>query len=113
MAIPRKTIPVRRIIGSQKIKGKWYPGTSTLIDPIKSTIQVSSPNDLLALPEGRRTANSFNIYTSVVLNTELEGDGDPDEVQINSEWYVVVTRGRWNNLKIGKNRYIVQRKTVK
>lgn len=111
--IPRTIVPAQRITGGVRVKGKWIPGGATPLPDIKTTIQVVEPNVMQTLPEGRRTTQSWIIYSDILLQTELEGEDEPDEVTIEGQLCIVLSRGAWQNSLRNHRAYIVQRKTSK
>lgn len=61
--------------------GLWQEGTSGQVS-IRSSVQPSSPKELQLLPEGRREAGAFTLYskTEIRLEDVVMLFGDPYEI---------------------------------
>lgn len=89
--------------------GVWVPGV-TLSHTVLTSVQPAGKNDLEMLPEGRRQARSFVLYTSRPLRgADDAGDVQPDRVKIAREWYEVVRVEPWRNNLINHYRTVVVR----
>lgn len=90
-------IPVnlyRKAAGSY-VNGVWVEGAETLI-LITASIQPTSGEEMLSLPEGRRNKKTYSLFTSTDINL-IVGSTNPDQVQIFGERYEVVRVEPWQN----------------
>lgn len=90
-------IPVnlyRQSLGSY-VNGLWVPAGETLI-VITASIQPTTGEEMLSIPEGRRDRKSYALFTSTDVNV-IAGGSNPDQVQIFGERYEVVRVEPWQN----------------
>lgn len=90
-------IPVnlyRKAPGSY-VNGLWVEGAETLI-VITASIQPTTGEEMLSLPEGRRNKKTYSLFTSTDINV-IVGTANPDQVQIFGERYEVVRVEPWQN----------------
>ena len=90
-------------------KGKWVEGSESSFT-IKASVQPLSEEELQAMPEGRRTRETYRIFCDDVLNT-VEAQ-NPDEVVFGGERYEVYSAGKWQNQIINHYTYTISRKQV-
>jgi hypothetical protein len=74
-----------------------------------ASVQQASEKDLMTLPEGRRVNKVFKIYTDDELYHSEDFQRNPDQCQIDGDWYEVVKHDRWQNSVISHFAYIVCR----
>ncbi len=75
----RKSYTVHRKAPGQFVKGRWQEGQESTFT-IMASIQPLKPNEMEALPEGRRTGAAVKIYTDTLLLTAREAkDDDPPQ----------------------------------
>lgn len=90
-------IPVnlyRKTAGSY-VNGVWIEGAETLI-VITASIQPTTGEEMLSLPEARRDKKTYALFTSSDVNV-IAGGANPDQVQIFGERYEVVRVEPWQN----------------
>lgn len=90
-------IPVnlyRQSLGAY-VNGLWVPAGETLI-VITASIQPTTGEEMLSIPEGRRDRKSYALFTSTDVNV-IVGGANPDQVQIFGERYEVVRVEPWQN----------------
>lgn len=90
-------IPVnlyRQSLGAY-VNGLWVPAGETLI-LITASIQPTTGEEMLSIPEGRRDRKSYALFTSTDVNV-IAGGSNPDQVQIFGERYEVVRVEPWQN----------------
>ena len=99
-------VTVHRTSVGSYTKGVYTEG-STSTEVIQASVQPASPNDLLPLPEGRRNAKAFRLYTATPLR--LVTDANPDRVVLFSEEYEVMHAAPWRNNVISHYKFIVSK----
>jgi len=80
------------------INGIWVEGSETLI-PITASIQPTSGEEMLSLPEGRRNRKTYSLFTSTQIEV-IHGANDsinPDQILIFGERYEVTKVEVWQN----------------
>lgn len=82
--------------------GQWllgrYESGSRDETPLEASVQKLTPNDLLQLPEGRRTRENIRVYTPTKLRTSDENAGIPaDLVRWRNKLYEVHSVEDWNH----------------
>jgi hypothetical protein len=91
----RKPLTVREVTGGgYDSNGRWAGETEAPLT-IRASVQPSSPKDLQALPENRRTHASFTLYTDTLLRT-VESQ-NPHRVRLFGDDYEVVAVEAWQN----------------
>lgn len=98
------------LLGSYDVNGVWSGGTPTLFD-IKCSLQPTSQNDLMALPETRRSRKSYTVFTETALQTVKEDTSgtNPDQTTIDGEIYEVVNVEPWKNDVLEHYKVIIQK----
>lgn len=77
--------------------GKFIPGASTTIT-INASIQPATPDDILTLPEGDRTKESFRFYSYPELkNIDVSRLREGDVVPYRAANYRVASVEHWPN----------------
>jgi hypothetical protein len=102
--IPRMALTVSRLAVGTYVKGVFTEGTTSAI-VITASVQSASPHDLESLPEGRRNAKTYRLYTDTRLR--LVTMSNPDKVGIFGETYEVNLENAWQNGLINHYKYIV------
>jgi hypothetical protein len=102
--IPRMQIPLTRRLKGTYSNGVYAPGAQTSTT-IRASVQPTSPDDLLSLPEGRRTTASYKLYTNNLIQ-EQTSTHDPDVVTLFGEKYEVVKIFNWQNNLISHTKAI-------
>lgn len=65
---------------------------------LEASVQALTPNDLLQLPEGRRTRENIKIYTTEKLRTSDENNNTPaDNILWRGKLYEVYSVEDWSN----------------
>lgn len=77
------------------INGVWVEGAEALIS-ITASIQPTSGEEMLSLPEGRRNRKTYSLFTSTPIQV-IAGGANPDQVVIYGERYEVVRVEPWQN----------------
>ena len=107
----RQPLTGKRFAAPTIVKGrKTAEGTESPLS-FTASVQPLSPKELNALPEGERESAKFKLYTDFALRTVVTGDAgtNPDQVQINSEWYDVTGVDVWGNNVIPHYKVIVSK----
>lgn len=100
---------VKRKTGGAFTNGKWAGEVETDI-AFTCSLQPLSERDLLTLPEGRRTSETYRIFSDTELKT-VEAQ-NPDEVVYNGERFEIYTVGKWQNQIINHFTYIIIKKSI-
>lgn len=107
----RKSLTVKRAQPGAYVKGRWTQ-PSAVAGSIFASVQPTPARDLQTLPEGRRNAQSYNLFSDVALNSvSVNGQTNCDIVTVNLEDYEVYTCAPWQNSVINHYKMIVQRMT--
>ena len=77
------------------VNGIFVEGAETLII-ITASIQPTTGEEMLSLPEGRRDKKTYSLFTSTDINV-IVGGANPDQVLIFGERYEVVRVEPWQN----------------
>lgn len=91
----RIPVEVLRHAAGAFVNGVWIEGATTPIS-ITASIQPTTGEELLSLPEGRRDRKTYAIFTSTKLYVARPGI-NPDFVTIFGEKYEVVKVDIWQN----------------
>ena len=90
-------IPVtlyRQNVGAY-VNGVWVPAGETPI-VITASIQPTTGEDMLSIPEGRRNRKTYALFTSTKIEVIHTG-ANPDQVVIFGERYEVIKVEIWQN----------------
>jgi len=88
---------LRQLPGYYNESGKWIEPQPTSFT-IKGTLQPLSPEEIRLLPEGRRTSESYNIFSKTELKlSSIENKTNPDIVLINGVKFEVIKVNKWTN----------------
>lgn len=94
--IPRRHIKLfRKVGGYYSNNGMWRDESEVQIQ-ILASVQPASPEDLEMLPEGRRQARAFRLFTSQEIKAG-RADQNPDQVELFGERYEVLSAENWRN----------------
>lgn len=91
----RMPVSMQRKAPGSYVNGVWVEGALTTI-PITASIQPTTGEELLSLPEGRRDRKTYALFTSTKLNVARPGI-NPDLVTIFGEVYEVIKVDIWQN----------------
>lgn len=80
------------------VEGRWVEAGETLI-PITASIQPTSGEEMLSVPEGRRNRKTYSLFTSskVEVIHGLNNSVNPDQIEIYGERYEIVQVEVWQN----------------
>lgn len=94
----RKPINLYRKNPGAYVNGVWQQSGETLI-PITCSVQPTTGEDMLSIPEGRRNRKSYALFTSTKVNVihGLNNSTNPDQLEIYGERYEVVKVEIWQN----------------
>lgn len=107
MGLFRRVITGQRMGKGGYVGGIWQDGVPEPLS-VRVSVQPTSPEDMEALPAGRRERKSYTLYGSERLRS-VEAGHNPDVLTIDGEDYEVATSSEWRNGIISHNRSIVQR----
>jgi len=83
----RREFIFKRLSGGAYVSGKWVKGTPADII-IRASLQPLTGEELNQLPEGRRTDQTYKMYSSIKLRT-VKTD-NPDYVTIDGNKFEVI-----------------------
>lgn len=92
----RKSLSLTRKGAGSYVDGVWVDGANQALT-IKASVQPATPEDLLSLPENRRTAAAYRLYSDFAFRGALEDAHNPDRVVIGGENYEVTAVSIWQN----------------
>jgi len=96
----------RKNADGEYVDGIWQAATETDIY-IMASVQPATAQDMQSLPEGRRKAGSFILYTDTALKTvDTE---NPDTIDLFGDTYEVITSKPWQNDVINHYECIVSK----
>ena len=105
----RKGLTVKRKTAGSYINGFWVAGTNTVLT-IKASVQPLSGKDIELLPEGKRLAGGYKLFTDDTLKVAIEGTSqDSDTVSIYGFDYEVIGQEIWANNLINHNVSLVSK----
>lgn len=80
------------------VDGRWLESGETLI-LITASIQPTSGEEMLSLPEGRRNRKTYSLFTSskVEVIHGLNNSVNPDQIEIYGERYEIIQVEVWQN----------------
>lgn len=80
------------------VKGQWVPAGETLI-VITASIQPTSGEEMLSIPEGRRNRKTYSLFTSTPIDVihGVNNSTNPDQIEIFAERYEIVRVEVWQN----------------
>lgn len=94
----RKRLNLFRKSSGTYLNGIWIEGIETVI-PITASVQPTSGEELLSIPEGRRNRKTYSLFTStpIELIHGLNNSTNPDQIEIYGERYEVIRVEVWQN----------------
>jgi len=102
-----------QLTGYRAAAGSWDGGFYDPGDSVEfsfyASIQPLTPDEMQALPEGRRTLQAYNLFTDYLLQTGEAEDQMPDCVVIDGEHYEVISVARWRTTRLAHYEVIVAR----
>lgn len=102
MSLGRRTLRGQRPGGAYDENGRWQESAAGSFS-FEASVQPLSPREIKSLPEGRRAAASFRLYTNFALRTVDDKNArNPDRITIVdragfSRLYEVVSVEDWGN----------------
>lgn len=91
----RKPISLFRFTPGAYVNGLWIEGTETLI-PITASVQPTTGEEMLSLPEGRRNRKTYSLFTSTDVEV-IHSGSNPDQILIDGERYEIIRVEVWQN----------------
>jgi len=105
----RKPVTIKRKQGdAYDVNGFWVPGTTIDIN-IKASIQPMKPEEMQQLPEGRRTDETFKIYTATKVLPVT--DQNPDYLVIDGFDYEAISVAKYQSDVISHYKVLIQKKS--
>lgn len=94
----RKPLSLFRKNAGSYVNGIWVEGTETEI-AITASVQPTSGEEMLSLPEGRRNRKTYSLFTSTPIEVihGLNNSTNPDQIEIYGERYEVIQVNVWQN----------------
>ena len=94
----RQPITIYRQAPGAYVNGIWVEGVEQAI-PITASVQPTTGEEMLSIPEGRRNRKSYALYTSSLIEVihGFNNSINPDQVVIYGERYEVVRVEVWQN----------------
>ena len=92
----RMPFTVYRKIAGSYVNGIWVEGAETAI-PITASVQPTTGEEMLSIPEGRRNKKTYSLFTSTKINLIVSGH-NPDQIDIFNERYEIVRVEPWQNV---------------
>lgn len=103
----RRPLTVTRYANGQWVDGIWQEGVAETLT-MHASVQPTSPDDMVALPEGRRDRQAFTLYSNEALRVaDDDGGTNADKVEISGATYEVSARQPWQNGIVPHHRSIV------
>lgn len=80
------------------VNGQWIEGGETVI-PITASVQPTTGEEMLSIPEGRRNRKAYALFTSTKIEVihGLNNSTNPDQIEIFGERFEVVRVEPWQN----------------
>lgn len=92
----RKAITFKRSTGANDVNGFWVDGPTVDVE-ITASVQPMKPEEMQKLPEGRRSDETFKVFTSTKLLTATS-----DNPQQNAD-YTVIDGFKYEVISVGKH----------
>jgi len=107
--IPRRPLTVTRYEPGayDNDTGLWVEGETETFTASYS-VQPTSPDDMQALPEGRREQRAYTLIGDTPLRS-VQATTNPDKVEVDGEKYEVSAVQEWRNSIVPHTRVIVTR----
>lgn len=107
----RKPVQIKRRAPGAYVNGFFQQGAQTTIT-INASVQPAGERDVQLLPEGRRDAGAFRLFTDSVLQVAQEGTGKNNDVaMLAGAEYEIMAEMPWQNGIIPHRVYIAARVT--
>ena len=103
----RKSVTIRRKSTGAYINYKWVEDTTPVDIIIQASVQPVGANEMQQLPEGRRTNETFKMYTDIKLRTVDEQN--PDDLFIDGERFEVISVASYQSNVINHYKIIIQK----
>lgn len=80
------------------VNGIWVEGVETAI-PIAASVQPTTGEEMLSIPEGRRNRKTYSLFTSTKIEVihGFQNSTNPDQIEIYGGRYEVVRVEIWQN----------------
>lgn len=91
----RKPINLYRKVAGAYVSGIWVEGAEVLI-LITASVQPTTGEEMLSIPEARRNRKSYALYTSTKIEVIHTGK-NPDQVLIDGKRFEVIKVDIWQN----------------
>lgn len=91
----RVPVALYRKAAGTYVNGIWVEGVETTIN-ITASIQPTTGEEMLSLPEGRRQRKTYSLFTSSRVYT-VQDQTNPDQLVIFGERYEVIKVEVWQN----------------
>jgi hypothetical protein len=91
----RMPLNLRRKVPGTYVNGLWVEGSFTTI-PITASVQPTTGEEMLSIPEGRRDRKTYSLFTSTEIEVIHTG-ANCDQITIFGELYDVVRVEVWQN----------------
>jgi hypothetical protein len=81
------------------VNGEWVkPDPAEIPIPITASIQPTTGEDVLSIPEGRRNSKSYALFTSTEIETiHASNTANPDQIEIYGERFEIIKVEIWQN----------------
>jgi len=110
-AIFRKPVTIKRRSPGAYVNGFFEQGSETTLT-IEASVQPAGDREVQLLPEGRRDAGAFRLFTDAVLQVAQEGTGKNNDVaMLEGAEYEIMAEMPWQNNLIPHRAYIAARVT--
>lgn len=77
------------------VNGIWVPaGETTLL--ITASVQPTTGEEMLSLPEGRRNRKTYSLFTSTEIEL-IHSAANPDQIVIYGDRYEIIRVDVWQN----------------
>lgn len=77
------------------VNGQWVDGGETLI-PITASVQPTTGEEMLSIPEGRRNRKTYSLFTSTKIEL-IHSGANPDQIDIFGERFEIFRVEIWQN----------------
>lgn len=107
----RKPVVIKRRSAGAYVNGFFQPGDETTIT-IQASVQPAGSREVQLLPEGRRDAGAFSLFTDAALQVAQEGTGKNNDIALlEGAEYEIMAEMPWQNNLIPHRAYIAARVT--
>ena len=102
----RKALTRRQRTGTYT-GGYWVDSSPPTDTTIEGSVQPANGRERANVPQGYDSTSAQLLMTDTQLNTADAEGNRSDQIQYNSEWYVVLTRERWQNDVLNHYAYLI------